>query len=440
MTSNVSLQKDGCVTGGPTTFHSARPGSGLLAGIMAALAVLLAACVAASAADYQLGVMDRLHIRVAEWRTAEGAVRDWSSMTGDYTVGPSGTISLPFIGEMAVTGRTTAEVAGAIGDQLQQKFGLLDRPDASVELAEFRPFFISGDVQTPGRYPYMPGLTVLKAVSLAGGLRRAEDYGQRFERDFINARGQFEVLAARRAGLAARRARLIAEANGAATIDFPAELKDSDTGRKLMADETAFKAAREKTLGVQLSAIDDLKTLLQAEVDSLEKKIATQNRQIDLSKQELSSVGNLAERGLVVNQRLLNLEQQTAELEGKVLDMETAALRAKQDISKATQDAATLKNDRDTGIAQERQEAEADIREVDLKIAMYKDLMAEAMQQDPATLATANAGGPAVRYSIVREADGKSAETEAQEGTPVLPGDVVKVTVETLPGGRAPAD
>jgi exopolysaccharide production protein ExoF len=429
------------VTGELFNSHPARRCAHILLEALAALAMLLAVCASASAAaDYQLGVLDRLHIRVAEWRTAEGAVRDWSSLTGDYTVGPSGTISLPFIGEMAVTGKTTAEVAGEIGDQLQQKFGLLDRPDASVELAEFRPFFISGDVQTPGRYPYMPGLTVLKAVSLAGGLRRSEDYGQRFERDFINARGQFEVLAARRASLVAKRARLIAEASGKATIDFPAELKDNDVGRKLMADETAFKAAREKTLSVQLAAIDDLKTLLQAEVDSLQKKIDTQNRQIELSKKELAGVGNLAEKGLVVNQRLLTLEQQTAELEGKVLDMETAALRAKQDISKATQDAATLKNDRDTGIAQERQQAEADIREVDLKIAMYRDLMGEALAKDPATLATSSVGEPAVRYSIVREADGKSAETEAQEGTPVLPGDVVKVTVETLPGGKMPED
>ena len=70
-----------------------------------------------------------------------------------------------------------------------------------------------------------------------------------------------------------------------------------------------------------------------------------------------------------MNARVLSIEQTIAELEGKVLDMQTASLRAKQDIAKATQDATTLQNDRDTEIAQDRQQAEADIEEVTLKMA-----------------------------------------------------------------------
>src|SRR4051812_37703561 len=152
----------------------------------------------AQGADYQLGSMDKLHIRVVEWQTAEGAVRDWAALSGDYTVGPSGNISLPFIGELPAAGKTTADIAAAIGEGLQQKLGLPDRPDASVELAEFRPVFVSGDVETPGKYPYDPQLTVLKAVSLAGGLRHSGAGG---DRDFINAQGSYAVLVAQRNGL-----------------------------------------------------------------------------------------------------------------------------------------------------------------------------------------------------------------------------------------------
>lgn len=415
-----------------------RGAAGLLAAVLGAVLTVLST-MPAGAADYLLGALDKLHIRVAEWRTAEGAVRDWSSLSGDYTVGPSGKISLPFIGELPAAGKTTAEIATEIGDRLQQKFGLLDRPDASVELAEFRPFFISGDVDKPGQYPYVPGLTVLKAVSLSGGLRRSADLGQRFARDFINARGNYEVFAAERNGLIARRARLVAEAEGKAEIDFPNELEQTEAGSKLIADETAFKAAREKRLAEQLAALDDLKKLLQSEIESLEKKIATQNRQIDLSKEELASIGNLAEQGLVVKQRILSIERQTADLEGKVLDMETAALRAKQDISKATQDAATLQSDRDTEIAQDRQQAESDIQQIDLKIAMHRDLMGEAMERDAqAALSSQGTGAaaPEVSYTIVREEDGKAAEIAADETTEVLPGDVVKVGIVVAP----PAD
>lgn len=386
------------------------------------------------AADYRLDIMDRLRIRVVEWRTAEGEIRDWSTLSGDYVVGPSGNLSLPFIGEMPATGKTTAEIAAAIGDGLQQKFGLLDRPEASVELAEFRPLFIAGDVQTPGRYPYAPDLTVLKAVSLAGGLRRAANTGIRVERDFISARGNYEVLVAQRNGLVARRARLIAEAGGQEKIDFPKELQESADGKKLMEDETAFKAAREKRLQVQLAAIHNLKTLLQNEVASLEKKIASQNRQMELSKEELEGIGGLAERGLVVNARVLSIERSIAELEGKVLDMEAAALRAKQDIAKANQDATNLQNDREAEIAQERQQTESDIEGLSLKITMYRDLMAEATSIDPqAAVSSGKENAPLTSFSIIRETDGKTSEIAADENTPVLPGDVIKVGVTPVP-------
>jgi exopolysaccharide production protein ExoF len=402
---------------------------------MALFALLLAALppAAAQTADYQLDSMDKLHIRVVEWQTAEGAIRDWSAMSGDYIVGPSGNISLPFIGELPAAGKTTADVATAIAEGLQQKLGLPDRPDASVELAEFRPVFVSGDVETPGKYQYDPQLTVLKAVSLAGGLRRSTDSG--VERNFITAQGNYQVFAAQRISLIARRARLAAEADGKEEIAFPDELRGSADGRKLMADETAFMTARAKRLRLQLAQIDDLKQLLQSEIVSLEKKIATQNRQVELSRTELQSIGNLKDQGLVVNARVLSIEQTIAELEGKVLDMQTASLRAKQDIAKATQDATTLQNDHDTQIAQDRQQAEADIEEVTLKMGMHSNLMAEALSRDAAA-AGSTASAPPVSYSIVRTADGKPGETTADENTPVLPGDVIKVAIAVA----APAD
>jgi exopolysaccharide production protein ExoF len=340
-------------------------------------------------------------------------------------------LSIPFIGELPATGKTTAELADAIGEGLQQKLGLPDRPEASVELSEFRPIFVSGDVQTPGRYPYDPQLTVLKAVSIAGGLRRSEN-GQGGARDFIMAQGNYEVMATQHAGLLARRARLDAEAAGKQQIDFPPELAKTPAGQKLMADETNLMQARQKRLHLQLESLDDLKQLLQSEIESLQKKIATQSRQVDLSREELKGLGNLAGKGLVVNQRVLTLEQTIAELESKLLDMDTAILRAKQDIAKAAQDAIGLQNDRDTEVAQDRQQTEADLDALNLKMGMYSGLMTEALERAPD--AARNASGndvPQMKFSIMRTAeDGKPGEIEADENTPVLPGDVVKVEIK----------
>ncbi|MCT7377844.1 polysaccharide biosynthesis/export family protein [Chelativorans salis] len=399
-----------------------------LVSVLAAIMTLLLPVVS-GAEEYLLGPMDKLHIRVAEWQSADASARDWSSVSGDYTVGPSGSISIPFIGELPATGKTTAELAATIGDELQQTLGLLTRPDASVEVAEFRPFFISGDVQAPGKYAYDPGLTVLKAISVAGGLRRAQNEGMRVERDYINAHGNHEVLAAEHNRLIARRARLMAEAEGATAIEPPEELAGSAEGKRLIAKETAFMKAREEQMERSLSALDDLKKLLTGEIESLEKKIATQNRQIQLSREELEGIGGLAERGLVVNQRILGAERSIADLEGKVLDMETAKLRARQDISRAERDAATLRDEREAEIARQLQETEAEIEALDLKIAMYRGLMTEAASLAPeAALSTATASAE-VSYRIVRSVDEETQEIAADENTAVRPGDVIKVDV-----------
>lgn len=403
--------------------------SGLLKRSLLSMAMLTMLAVTGAAEDYLLGPMDKLHVRVVEWQSAEAAAREWPSVSGEFTVGPSGKLSLPLIGEIPAAGRTTSEVAAAIGDELQQTLGLLSRPDAAVELAEFRPVFVAGDVQTPGSYAYDPGLTILKAVSLAGGLRRGAVEGMRVERDYINAYGNHQVLAAERARLLARRARLAAEAVGRTEIETPAELSEAADGSRLLAEEAAYMKARDERLTRQLAALDDLKALLSSEVEALESKIATQNRQLDLAREELEGVSGLAERGLTVNTRLLGVERSIAEMEGRVLDMQTASLRARQEINRAERDAETLRSERETEIAEHLRDTEAEIEALDLKIAMHRGLMSEAASLAPAAALGASGGAVEPSYGIVRTVDGEVQESAADENTPVLPGDVIKVAI-----------
>nr|WP_245581823.1 polysaccharide biosynthesis/export family protein [Phyllobacterium phragmitis] len=404
--------------------------SWLFPSLLLMLAMLLTA-LPAGAAEYKLGPMDKLSIRVVEWQTAEGTFREWPTITGDYTVGPSGSLSLPFAGELQAGGKTTSEIASEIAKNLQQKFGLRDLPEASVEVAEFRPIFVSGDVQTPGKYPYDPGLTVLKAVSLAGGMRRAET-GQRFERDFLNARGNYDVLVAERNRLLAKRARLEAELANAQTIKIPKELTDVPDAQKLIDDEAAIMLSRKESLTLQLHALDELKTLYQNEIVSLEKKMVVQNRQKDLMSKELASIGGLADRGLVVNSRVITLETSVADMQSKLLDLDTLSLRAKQEINKAARNATDLENDRKADLANQTQATQAAIDENALKLGMYKNLMTEALVNAPdaGALAASGSEGPVLEYSIVRGGgDDGTKEISADENTPLLPGDLVKVVI-----------
>jgi exopolysaccharide production protein ExoF len=381
---------------------------------------------------YRLGVMDKLKIRVAEWQPAEGSIRDWDVIGGDYAVGPGGAISIPFVGELQVDGKTTAQVAAEIGSRLQTEFALRTKPSASVEIAEFRPVFLAGDVTTPGEYPFAPNLTVLKAVSLAGGLRRSEA-GQRFARDFINARGNAAVYDSELGRLVARRARLLAEVEGASEIKMPAELQSVPTAPALLASETALMKSRRQRYELQLKALEDLRSLLESEVESLARKSETQNEQLQLVRTDRDRISRLTEKGLATSQRRLAVEQRTADVESTLLDIDTASLRAKQDISKANQDEINLRNDWEAQRSKELQDTEAELEKLQLQLTTSRDLMSEALSQSAEALKFEASGqGAAIRYVIVRDAGDGSKEIAVDETTPVRPGDVVKVTAELL--------
>lgn len=395
--------------------------------LMVSVGLAISSFNVAAADEYRLGTMDKLRVRVAEWQTAEGTIRDWSAVSGDYTVGPTGTISLPFIGELSASGQTTDTIAKEIGEKLQRQFGLRDRPSASVELAEFRPLFLTGDVDQPGQYPFTPNLTVSKAVALAGGLRRA-DPGQRFARDFLNAKGDGAIALAERNRLLIKRARLQAEIAGQNSFDVPVELKNQPGVDKMMTSEASLLDTREKRLTLQLQTLADLKSLLQSEVNALAQKSETQTRQLELAKEDRDKVEDLAEKGLALSARKMQSEQRAADLEATLLDIDTNSLKAKQDINKANQDEITLRNDRDSQLAQDLQDTQTQLDELELKIGTSTSLMSEALAQSADAARFDPSNDLQVAYFIVRDENGQPKEIQAQENTLVMPGDLIKVT------------
>lgn len=80
----------------------------------------------------------------------------------------AGTFSYPFLGEISAKGLTPSQVEKIIVDGLKQ--GYLIDPKVSLSQIEYRSFYINGEVKKPGSYPFVPGLTLEKAIALGGGL------------------------------------------------------------------------------------------------------------------------------------------------------------------------------------------------------------------------------------------------------------------------------
>ncbi len=90
----------------------------------------------------------------------------------------AGTLSFPVLGEIKVKGMTVGALEQYIAKGLKGRYLL--NPQVTVSIEEYRNFFVNGMVEKPGGYPYSPGLTVRKAISLAGGFR------ERASRDKLN--------------------------------------------------------------------------------------------------------------------------------------------------------------------------------------------------------------------------------------------------------------
>ena len=88
-------------------------------------------------------------------------------LSGDYQIDNGGAISLPLAGTIQGAGLTKSELEQEITNKLKSQY--LRNPRVTVDVASFRPFYILGEVQKPGEYPFRSGLNVLSAIAIAGG-------------------------------------------------------------------------------------------------------------------------------------------------------------------------------------------------------------------------------------------------------------------------------
>jgi protein involved in polysaccharide export with SLBB domain len=382
----------------------------------------------ATADDYRLGPQDKLRIKVVEWRAGGSEYFDWAVFASEYSVSASGSVSLPLIGSLLASGRTTEEFATSVAETLQKRAGLSRRPEATVEIVQYRPIYVVGTVQHSGEYPYRPGLTVLQAIGLAGGIfQPAGTESDRVEKDRITAQGAHEAARLEVRRLLVRRSRLAAELDETMQVATPEELRNDADVARLVADETAVMKARSEALKSQLLAYSEIRGLFSREVEALEQKIEVQNRQIALARREQQTVSALVSKGLAVSSREFALERTLADLESKLLDYTTAVLRARQEISKAERSADDLKAERKAKIVADKQDTEAQIDQSRARLATALNLINGTTVPTPELLLDKLPPKPATIFTVVRRIGSSTAKSVVDDTATIEPGDVVQV-------------
>ena len=116
--------------------------------------------------EYKLGSGDLIKITVF----------NQEDLSGEYTINGAGKIALPLIGDVETKDLTVKQVEQGIANKLKPDYLL--NPRVNVQVLNYRPFYILGEVKSPQSYPYVDGMTYLNAVAIAGGYtyRAKEDH------------------------------------------------------------------------------------------------------------------------------------------------------------------------------------------------------------------------------------------------------------------------
>lgn len=398
-------------------------------GVLAALTFSVAGP-AAAAGTGDLSPKTKIRVSIIQWMPTKGAYEKWDALGGEFTIAPDATLTLPVIGTLSVADLTSTALSEQIAARLKEKIGLTNAPEATVEIVAYPPIYVVGDVTAPGEYQFQAGLTVLQALAMSGGERRLATkaeapqgatglVGQLREMDNGILRGEITV------------ARLRAEMAGDKQIDFnPATQQNKALAAGIFKQEQAVFASRANVLARQAKSFTDLRTLLEAEIDTTEKKILSNDEDIASVQKELSDMKGLVERGIWMPSRLTDIQRMLRTYQADRLDLQTAIMRARQNIAEATRNLDGLYDKQQTEVASDLQLQQANLDQLKMKRETAQKLLLEYLSNEGAS--GDQTGEPALNYTVVRQTGEKVEELPADETTMLQPGDVVRIKKQAM--------
>jgi protein involved in polysaccharide export with SLBB domain len=261
--------------------------------------------------NYRLGGGDRLRIRFFDRY-------DRDDLNGEYVVAESGQIRLPRIGVFDARDKTPSELEREIRRNVESKGEKLGY--FSIDIAQCRPFYVTGLANKPGSYPYLPGYTVLHAVSVAGGLYRAPLSSVA---DSMREKRILNETMDRLVERMARRARLEAERTSADAIGMPKELTELEPvrGAELIASETDLMQRAREVTKREKTALESTIQLANSEIESYRTEIARTGKRIEEMSAVFDQLKTLHDQRVINQQRLF---EATAALDSAQRDKQTA--------------------------------------------------------------------------------------------------------------------
>ncbi len=383
-------------------------------GAVALTALAIGSTVPPAFADYAVSSGEVLEIAVAGMPALHRRV----------TVNADGAISFPLLGLVPVGGLSVAGIRDRMQGLLSSR-NLAANPDVTVDMVEYRPVYVMGDVLKPGAYGYRPGLSVRNAVALAGGYDQQQLQGRNPLLEATTARGDYELAAVELVKQQARIARLKAELNGQQQLDITDMSKNSVRPSALAEIIRIENDQLQLDLQSKIKESDYYARLRKTTEDQIAQLVQEEDFWNKSSQQQTSDLNRnqgLLQRSVGTMARVDDSQQRVLQTQSRLFDVRARLAQLRHDLSENVRKQEVAIDDSRSTLLQQLRDA---------VIELTKMLYAVDTASDKIRLSgrVQQRGNPP-RVLVFEPTDTQKGGTVASEDTILMPGETVDITLD----------
>jgi polysaccharide biosynthesis/export protein len=331
------------------------------------------------------------------------------------------------LGVIQAQGQTTEQLRVKIQQLLAVKQIVRD-PELVVSLAELRPIYIGGNVVKPGEFSFKPGLTVRKALAMAGGLGTAESRTLAALIEFSTAKAEVGETSISIAVQRLRIARINAELNDDPEVKFgdrDPSIRPELWGALRNAEAAQF-TAHQSERDRQRQYFERTLKVVQTEVEFLKKAEEEQQQQLTQQISDAARIHDMLQRGISTIARAEDEQRAIATIRWQILDVQARAQTAEREMETLRKEAENFEGERRNKLFSALQDATASATTLSYRLASAREKVRYAGGSSKTEAKP--------RVVIYRNLDGTQREIDANEESVLAPGDVLEVVVPEILG------
>ena len=362
-------------------------------------------------------IADALHVRF----------QGYKDINGTYRLNEDETISIPGVGRISIAGMTASDLEQALAKHIMGSTGRM--VPVSVEVETYRHVFVDGVVDKPGSFQWQRGLTVIKAISMTGGIYRPQSKSGRLTSP-VAQRGQLDIARLKLAQALVRQSRVAAELQNTKSIKVPERLigiLGRERANELVETEQSILDNRRTSQKARLDALTAQKDAIESQVERLETLIKGMAARTRNHAGLLTKLRQTYRAGAISNRRLFEVEARLGDLEEKLASTNVQLVRAKSSQQLLESKRSELIDTYREQLIEQDIKSQAEIRTFQIEFDTAFELL-RTSGSGPAITTASNPAQKQPNFEIIRRTAKGEQRIGAKPLDTLLPGDTLVVS------------